>query len=127
VHHLTVAGLGQLIVGGSSHDIDLKVVQRIVVDDTPQSAWCEDVGVDRKDICCPHGFGAEFLHDTSHPPVIDVRNGEACSVRVEVFTQIVSDVSEALHGHVFATQGTISITELGACLDPAVDTEGRDG
>ena len=120
-HLLGMSRLGQLVVGATYHDVHVQDFQCVIVEDGPQGARSENVGIDSIDLAGFHGFRPELLHHDPDLVLIDVRDGEPSALLRKVLAEEIPHMPAPLYRHVLTCQGSVPILVEGRRLHSLID------
>src|SRR5918992_1334533 len=95
---LTVARLGEHVVGAPCDDAAAQLWYGLIVKDGAEGARGEDITRYGQDLVGLDRFGAELLDHALHGRLVHVRHDQVGVLLVQKTAQIVAHVPQALHG-----------------------------
>src|SRR5437660_8680885 len=103
------------------------MLNRVVVQPGAERARREHVALDFRDVVDRDDRRAELALRALALELVDVRDGQLRSRRVQLLAQVIADMPDALNCDVHAFQVILAELELHARLDPAADAKRSEG
>jgi hypothetical protein len=125
--HVAVAGLRELVVGGTGDDPASQLRDGRIVQHRTERAGGEHVGLDRMDLLRCRGFGAEAAHRFADAGLVDVGDHEPHPPFGHERRERHADMSEPLDRHTQAVEGLAAEGVPHRHLDALHHAEGGEG